>query len=232
VLQISLQLRALMVTESYVSSTNFAGDIVKWKTGLSQERTKFVPDCCSESQRTGKPAFCGVAGIHRKRNRNKLHEGVALGILLWGMQILFAISVLCFVALAWACFAVVRHIRANHTSGETSETLHPDFSQHLVAAVESGDASSPPPFRQQTAREILAAKSWNQPPASVTVRPTQDRPDTEYRDGERKPAQAVHHAGNRRADRAYFNSDAGDLSDPYPRGRIRSDYKTTSPRRY
>jgi hypothetical protein len=148
------------------------------------------------------------------------------------MQILFAISVLCFVALVWACFAIVRHIRANHTSRQTSETLHPDFSQHLVAAVESGDASAPPPFRQQTLQEIMAAKSWNQPPASVTVRPVQDRPDAEHRDGERKPPQAVHHAGSKRADWAYFNSDAGDLSDPYPLGRIRSDYKTTSPRRY
>ena len=157
---------------------------------------------------------------------------MALGILLWGMQILFAISVLCFVALAWACFAVVRHIRANHTSGETTEPLHPDFSQHLIATVESGDASAPPPFRKQTLREIMAGKSWNQPPASVTVRPAQDRPDAEHLDGERKPAQAVHRAGSERADRAYFNSDAGDLSDPYPRGRIRSDYKTTSPRRY
>jgi hypothetical protein len=148
------------------------------------------------------------------------------------MQILFAISVLCFFALVWAGFGIVRHIRANHKSRRTSDALHPDFSQHLFAAVQSEEMHAPPPFRQQTLREIIAGKSWNQPPASVTVRPAQDRPDAEQMDGKRKAAQAVHHAASERIDWAYFNSDAGDLSDPYPRGRIRANYKTTSPRRY
>jgi hypothetical protein len=51
------------------------------------------------------------------------------------MQTLFLISILCFLALAWAGIAIARHIRASHKTVKAQAESH-DFEQQLFAATE------------------------------------------------------------------------------------------------
>jgi hypothetical protein len=83
------------------------------------------------------------------------------------MHILSAISALCFFALVLAAIAIARHVRNRRTS------THPqhDFAQHLFAAIEDRNSRVPHPVPQQTVRDILAKKNWNQSSEIVTIGP-------------------------------------------------------------
>jgi hypothetical protein len=161
-----------------------------------------------------------------------------LGILyFWFMQILFAISILCFLALAWAGIAVTRHISAGRKRSRRLSPAQHNFAQHLFRAAEEASLPEPRIFPNQNIRDITARKSWNQPPEVVTVHPSPGiRSDliqnaTEPIQGKRKAPQSSHQSGMERLDWAYFNKDLGDLTDPYQTPRIRANSRT-SPRRY
>lgn len=49
------------------------------------------------------------------------------------MRILFAISILCFIALIWAAVAITRRVRASHKLNSSSK---PEFSHYLFDAAE------------------------------------------------------------------------------------------------
>jgi hypothetical protein len=70
------------------------------------------------------------------------------------MQILFAISILCFLVLLGATVAMTRRIRANHRLEESSTQPRPDFSQYLFGAVQSNSSESlsMPPARRTTTK--------------------------------------------------------------------------------
>jgi hypothetical protein len=85
------------------------------------------------------------------------------------MHILFAISTLCFFALVLTAIAIVRHVRTR----STSTPLQHDFAQHLFAAVEDRNSGVSHPIPQQTVRDILVKKSWNQSPEMVIGPETQ-----------------------------------------------------------
>jgi len=55
------------------------------------------------------------------------------------MQILFAISILCFVVLLGATVAITRRIRASNRREDSSMQTRPEFSQYLFAAGEGVD---------------------------------------------------------------------------------------------
>lgn len=61
------------------------------------------------------------------------------------MRILFAISILSFLALIWAAIAITRRIRASHKRNSAAASAQPEFSQYLFAAAE--DSHSSPPQR-------------------------------------------------------------------------------------
>jgi hypothetical protein len=82
------------------------------------------------------------------------------------MHILFAISALCFFALVLTAVAIARHVRARRTSTRPQH----DFAQHLFAAVEDRNSRVPHTLPQQTVRDILAKKSWNESSEIVTIR--------------------------------------------------------------
>jgi hypothetical protein len=153
------------------------------------------------------------------------------------MQTLFAISILCFLALVWAGVAVARHISASRKSSRTSSPAQRNFAQHLFHAVEGTNLPEPRNFPNQNIRDIAAKKSWNQPPEVVTVHPnTAIRSDlnqnaAEPLQGKRKAPQAAHQGGMERLDWAYFNKDLGDLTDPYQTPRARANSRI-SPKRY
>lgn len=54
------------------------------------------------------------------------------------MRILFAISILCFIALIWAVVAITRRIRASHKLTSASK---PEFSHYLFEAAEDHKSS-------------------------------------------------------------------------------------------
>jgi hypothetical protein len=83
------------------------------------------------------------------------------------MHILFAISTLCFFALVLMAIAIARRV---HTRRTSTPPQH-DFVQHLFAAVEDRNSRVPHPIPQQTVRDILAKKSWNQSSEMITVGP-------------------------------------------------------------
>lgn len=149
------------------------------------------------------------------------------------MQILFAISILCFSALLWAGFAIVRHIRLDRNRRRINAPSHRDFAHHLYAA--SSETRVPRGIRHQSVHEVTARKSWNTAmPASVQIPPSFDENRTGTMDGRRKSPKSSHTGAPERLDWVYFNKDAGDLSDPYqPRPAQRaSRVQATSTKRY
>ena len=156
-----------------------------------------------------------------------------LVFLLRDMQILFAISTICFIALVWAGVAIARHIAAGHRGGRTAQSQS-DFAHHLFAATENRETRQPRAVHPQTVRDVAARKGWNSAPASVEIHPNNDQRAAPAVQGQRKSPQTSHHGGTERLDWAYFNKDAGDLTDPYQTRRFRgnSGARTTSPKRY
>jgi hypothetical protein len=163
-----------------------------------------------------------------------MHKRWHLGILARRMQILFAISILCFIALVWAGVAIARHIAAGHRSGRAVKESHGDFAHHLFAATENRETRQPRAIRPQTVRDVAAKKGWNSSPASVEIHPTHEENDSSSMEGRRKLPQTSHHGAPERLDWAYFNKDAGDLTDPYQTRRFRANSGTraTSPKSY
>jgi hypothetical protein len=150
------------------------------------------------------------------------------------MQILFIISILCFLVLVWAGIAIARHIHLGHKRGATSTSSQTSFAQHLITAVEDGATRSPRPVPQQTVKDVAARKSWNSSPAPVQIKPAHDSDTPSPMQGKRKSPQASHYDAPERLDWEYFNKDAGDLTDPYQPQRLRanSGINATSPKRF
>jgi len=149
------------------------------------------------------------------------------------MQILFAISIVCFIALVWAMVAIARHIAAGHKDGQTLLRPHGDFAHHLFAATENRESRSPRAVRPQTMQDVAARKRWNSSPAPIEIHPTNEQSVSPFLQGLRKSPQTSHHGAPERLDWAYFNKDAGDLTDPYQTRRFRanSGARATSPKR-
>ena len=149
------------------------------------------------------------------------------------MQILLAISILCFIALLWAGFASARHIRLGHKRTGVGASSQRDFANHLYAAAE--ETRVPRAVRHQSVRDVAAMKSWNAAtPASVQIPPSFDEERAGTTDRRLKLLQSSHTHAPDRLDWVYFNKDAGDLSDPYqPRNARRtSSAPAISTRRY
>ena len=101
------------------------------------------------------------------------------------MQTLAAISILCFFAICLAAVAIVKRVRSSSKRIGTAPHPPSDFAQHLISALEGSaievsaikgrniDPSRSVP--QQTVKQVMAAKSWNQPQESVTVGPVNSR---------------------------------------------------------
>lgn len=58
------------------------------------------------------------------------------------MRILFAISILSFLALLWAAIAITRRIRASHRRENSSTLPQPEFSQYLFSAAKDANSRS------------------------------------------------------------------------------------------
>jgi hypothetical protein len=154
------------------------------------------------------------------------------------MQLLFAISIICFLALVWAVVTIARHIAAGHKA-RTAAQSQGDFAHHLFAATENREERRPRAVPPQTVRDVAARKSWNTAPASIEIQPANEESATSSVQerpvqGRRKAPQTSHHGAAERLDWAYFNKDAGDLTDPYQTrpSRANSGARTTSPNRY
>ena len=88
------------------------------------------------------------------------------------MQILFAISVLSFVAVLWAAIAFARHIKVKASRIEDTSVApqQPTFKQHLLSIREPvfQPEATPPRVRQtplnQSVHDITANKQWSLPP--------------------------------------------------------------------
>ena len=152
------------------------------------------------------------------------------------MQMLFAISIICFLVAVWAGVAVVRRIRAGQQPDRTSSSRRIDFSQHLYSAVEDQNSIEPRKFPYQTLRDITAKKSWNQLSDAVPARSNhQMQTDLQHSVSEelpleRKPPQSSHRVGSERLDWTYFNKDLGNLTDLHQTPRLRANAQN-SPKR-
>jgi hypothetical protein len=81
------------------------------------------------------------------------------------MQILFAISILCFFGLAITAIGIAPHVRRPRTSTRPQH----DFAPYLVAAAEDQNSRVPQNLQRQTVTDILAKLSWDRPSNRVTV---------------------------------------------------------------
>jgi cytoskeletal protein RodZ len=75
------------------------------------------------------------------------------------MRILFAISILSFLALIWAAVAITRRIRASHKLQSASKPAQPDFSQYLFAAAEDTSNSLPTTPEHTSSHDLSSNKS-------------------------------------------------------------------------
>jgi hypothetical protein len=58
------------------------------------------------------------------------------------MRILFAISIVSFLALLWAVVAITRRIRASHKRESSTTPSQQEFSQYLFSAAKDADSPS------------------------------------------------------------------------------------------
>ena len=131
------------------------------------------------------------------------------------MRILFAISVIAFVALLWASFSIARYIRRARrrrklASGAIYKTAHPSASTTTPA-----QAPAPPPFPLRSQRD---ADRGSEPSGTV---PPPPRPEPANAPARSFSPAAQEPASPGRQDWAYFNKDMGDLSDPMPSRRYK-----------
>jgi hypothetical protein len=148
------------------------------------------------------------------------------------MQILFAISILCFFAIAWAAISFARHIKASSIRRSTklsppAPAAHNEFREHLYAALQEDPTRIRQHDLRQNVRDITANKSWNMPPKSahfnrsIVQVPRVESPKP--RQSSRKTPQSARHGTMALLDPAYFNKDSGDLTDPYQAPRVRAN---------
>lgn len=142
------------------------------------------------------------------------------------MQILFAISVLCFLGILWAAIALARHIRSSRLRDDP-DVSQPDFKHHLFSASEglsTHDAMSRRNPIHQSVRDITANKQWTLPPQPVRMRrPPTQRDEPVRIPLTRKSPQPARYGPMELLDSAYFNKDMGDLTDPYQPHRLRAN---------
>ena len=119
------------------------------------------------------------------------------------MYLLFAISLLCFLALIAASVVIARHVRSSHKSTPRQQT----FAQHLQAADRDRDSRQPRILQSQTVRDVLTKKSWNQPQAQIseTIGPL---------NAMRNPRRTSHDGQWRRIDHTYLSEELGNLTEP------------------
>lgn len=137
------------------------------------------------------------------------------------MQILFAISVLCFLGILWAAIALARHIRSSRLR-DAPDVSQPDFKHHLFSASESpGTITRPNPIHQSV-QDITANKQWTLPPQPARMRRPPTQRDEPARIARKSP-QPARYGPMELLDSAYFNKDMGDLTDPYQPPRLRAN---------
>jgi hypothetical protein len=151
------------------------------------------------------------------------------------MQILFAISVLCFAGILWAAIALARRIKASQLRDLSDLSIvpsQPDFKQHLFASSETVTTFNPirtrPTSIHQSVSDITANKQWTLRPQPIRIHRPATRPVEPARTAPpaRKSPQPARHGPMELLDRAYFNKDMGDLTDPYQPPPLRANGRT------
>jgi hypothetical protein len=123
-------------------STNFAQSGVKWKSLLSSACTKFV----LTNWRHAEPQagwLIEISGKSVDKIEFAARRRCTLVFFSWPMQILFVISILCFLVLLWAALAIIQHVRTGHRRTQPAAQLLPDFSPYFSAANFQTTANSP-----------------------------------------------------------------------------------------
>lgn len=154
------------------------------------------------------------------------------------MQILFAISALCFIGILCAAFALAHHIKSTRIQDLSDIPSRPDFKHHLLSTPETFHSIStriPSTPIQQSVHDITANKQWTLPPQPVRMRrsPVQRVHPDKTATAARKSPQPARYGPMELLDSAYFNKDMGDLTDPYqPPARLSANgrNKSTSPK--
>lgn len=154
------------------------------------------------------------------------------------MKILYAISVANFVMLMWVAFALSRHVRRTRAELElaTSEPAVPHSLQLRREHEVEPDVERKPalperrtqPDRRQSYESLYAQYMAEQHAAMTgTDGPVGIVPDFAQ-------SRKIRYATMGRLDPAYFNKDAGDLTDPEapPRPRANPSHSPRTPRRY
>ena len=162
------------------------------------------------------------------------------------MQILFAISVLCFVGVVWAAIAFARHIKAGQHQNLSFVPSKADFRHQLLEATHRSSAGEGFQGRapiltthigqsasvhtrssnlNQSVHDIGANKQWLMPPQPTRAprHHTYSAPPEGSRftaTTPRKPPQPTRHGTMELLGPAYFNKDLGDLTDPYQPSRF------------
>jgi hypothetical protein len=142
---------------------------VKWKNFIPAECTKFVLPTGHE--RGGKRAsfsnFPANREKHGTEHTNRVQSWYSSTSSSSLMRILFAISIISFLALIWAAVAITRRIRASHKLNIASKPAQPEFSQYLFAAAEDAPSSLPHAPAQSSSQDLSASKAMPTNPGQI-----------------------------------------------------------------
>jgi len=136
------------------------------------------------------------------------------------MQILFSISVFCFAGVLWAVFAIARQVKANRLRSAPKPAVQLDFGHILFApepsvTFETGLRQTRQDTLRQSVRDISINKRWILPPRAVRTRRASLLPFRISEPRTHRAPQPARYGPMELLDRAYFNKDMGDLTDPY-----------------
>jgi hypothetical protein len=159
------------------------------------------------------------------------------------MQILFAISVLCFAGILWAVLALARHIKASQVRSAISPSQR-DFKDHLFSTIPRivpedflpASRVARQSVLNQSVHDIAANKEWALPAQAIHMDRLMGRttePVAASVSTMRKPPLPARHGRMELLDPAYFNKDMGDLTDPQPNNvRVNDRTRSNSSKRY
>lgn len=139
------------------------------------------------------------------------------------MQILFIISILCFLVLVWAGIGIARHIHNSHKQSESPVAPQSSFAEHLIAAVKDGSAPPPHPIPQQNVKDVTAKKSWNSTPPAMQIGPENEPDALLAAQGMRRSPQPSRYATSGHLDWEYFSKNTGNLTDLYQPKHLRAN---------
>ena len=117
---------------------------------------------------------------------------------------------------------MVRQIRSSRIEKKKRPQAPRDFADYLVQATESGTLDASRSVPEQTVKQVMAKKIWNQPSELEAI--ARQRTPISRQDTRAREEQPFQKAGKQRLGSTYFNEGISELTDLYQTPRLRASF--------